>query len=100
MTTKKIKGYKDAIEFYGSVAKLGKAFRPALSRQAVNNWQGIIPESRCYQLEVLSKGRGKFNFKAREYLKSEERAFKILQKEQRLERAAARKKALSTEPTI
>ena len=94
MTKKKIIGYRDAIEFYGSVIKLGKAFRPVLSRQAVNKWGGIIPELRCYQLEVLTRGRGKLNFKAREYLKSDELKEAKLKLEKRLERAAQRKKVL------
>ena len=89
MNERKIIGYKEILDYYGSVAKFGKALK--ITRQCVNRWGGVIPELRAYQLEVLTRGRGKLNFKAREYLKSDELKEAKLKLEKRLERAAMRK---------
>jgi len=88
MTKRKVTGYKEVLDYYGSVAKIGAALK--ITRQCVNRWGGVIPELRCYQLEILTKGKGKLNFKAREYLKSDELKEAKFKLEKRLERAKVR----------
>lgn len=44
----------DAIRFFGSSAKLARAL--GISRQAVSKWEDEVPESRRYQLHVLTGG--------------------------------------------
>jgi hypothetical protein len=45
---------QDAIDHYGSIAKLAKALD--VDRSAVLHWKGSVPLLRQYQLEVLTKG--------------------------------------------
>jgi hypothetical protein len=51
--------YAEALAYFGSgrgaLARLCRALR--LSHSSVLQWQGVIPELRQYQLEVLTRGR-------------------------------------------
>ena len=51
--------YSTAIEHYGSVESLRKAFRPPVSHQAVYRWGllGVVPKARALELERATSGR-------------------------------------------
>lgn len=50
--------YQTALEHFGNVEKLRKAFRPALSHQAVYLWKdaGVVPKARALELEKRTDG--------------------------------------------
>lgn len=50
---------EDAVNYFGSQAKLAKALR--ISESSVSQWDGIIPEGRAYKLQVLTGGQLKVN---------------------------------------
>jgi hypothetical protein len=52
----------DAINFFGSQAKLADALQ--ITRQAVNLWPDEVPLGRAYQLQVLTRGKLKARSKA------------------------------------
>tara|TARA_R110000851_G_scaffold133381_4_gene268223 strand:- start:3020 stop:3289 length:270 start_codon:yes stop_codon:yes gene_type:complete len=43
--------YKQALRFFGNANRMAKAL--GISRQAVADWKGVIPELRQYQIRVL-----------------------------------------------
>jgi hypothetical protein len=44
----------DAIAFFGTKAAIAKAL--GISKQAINEWDDVVPEGRAYQLEVVTNG--------------------------------------------
>lgn len=46
---------KDAAEFFGGKKKLAEAL--GISPSAVTMWGEVIPSSRQYQIQVLTKGK-------------------------------------------
>lgn len=58
--------FKQIRNHFGSVPEIASALN--IKRQAYYEWenQGIIPELRCYQIEVLTGGR----FKAKRLIKA------------------------------
>lgn len=44
---------KEIIQHFGNIARMAKTLN--CSRAAIYDWNGIIPESRAYEIEVKSK---------------------------------------------
>lgn len=52
--------YEKVVEHFGSPAALARAL--GIKRQAISQWEGQIPLTRQYQIQVITKGK----FKAQE----------------------------------
>lgn len=47
--------FQEIVEYFGGVTAMAKALD--VTTQAISQWDREIPESRAYQIEVLSKGK-------------------------------------------
>ena len=49
--------FQEVIEHFGGITALADKLN--VSTQAISQWDGLIPETRAFQIEVLSEGRFK-----------------------------------------
>lgn len=47
--------FEEIIEHFEGIAGLARAL--GISTQAISQWNGVIPESRAYQIEIVSHGK-------------------------------------------
>ena len=48
-------GYESAVEFFGGIPELAAALD--VTRQAIYLWDGIVPKSRVFEIELLTDGK-------------------------------------------